>query len=627
MDIRKLFDPMFDRLADHIDQTRDDNDLRYEYWKVMSRSKWANKDFEKLVDGALDYLLLDSVNYRKGESIDKVMDDIVERWVLMDISDWAVSDPEIKRELPADILRKCQQTADDLSYIKRDIEDMYRREEDQTRGRDRDRERSRTLLDGGRGRESESRDLLGNRGRGRGRSTGSSGRGREEESRRPASGLSAVLDKKETGTDQRAEDRESLGRSRRGEVEPQREASVREEIDAPVRQTRLDGPDYTLARPFDEFWINDECWRPAHISGWTVQPDEGEFAAIETAFNPRKKMRFHVKNFKNVVREELKDMSKDMDYMRHELASRGRVRQTDKTDPRYTPVEKEGYVSPSSLPDEFVPIIQAARGQIDLLNTKILSISSIEEGEMLAQFELRKVGVNQAVFNFAVNTPMLVNRMENLEQLREVANSINLTDAATRMNKIINDVDPGVWEFVNRRMTKVVNAVVRNHYGMGVGIDDFAADYEKLITWMKQRDEMLARNFSLYTRFIPLAVCAEPDEEEYQQLLCALLGLSDEEYNQRRPDAICFVEYRTLILADFTLGDMGIVLTSKSQKLDSLEYPMLHTFLEKALLINEEGPDNATLYLLTRDRYRVEVIRSPLDKDQLLLRLMDSNGV
>ena len=218
MNIRDLFDPMFDAMADHIERTKNDNELRYDYWRIMSSSNWANRDYEKLVDGALGFLQLESNNYRQDERLERILPDIIERWVLMDMSDWAVENRDIANSLSSDVLRQCKRSQDELSAILRDIEDMNRRG---------DRERDRTDRNRVDNRDRQSRDRSSSRdsGRGvpsRGMASGSRLGGGGSASRRPTSGLSGALESNERSS--------RSSRSEREEPEPARQRPERSTV-------------------------------------------------------------------------------------------------------------------------------------------------------------------------------------------------------------------------------------------------------------------------------------------------------------------------------------------------------------------------------------------------------------
>lgn len=627
MNIRDLFDPMFDAMADHIERTKNDNELRYDYWRIMSSSNWANRDYEKLVDGALGFLQLESNNYRQDERLERILPDIIERWVLMDMSDWAVENRDIANSLSSDVLRQCKRSQDELSAILRDIEDMNRRG---------DRERDRTDRNRVDNRDRQSRDRSSSRdsGRGvpsRGMASGSRLGGGGSASRRPTSGLSGALESNERSS--------RSSRSEREEPEPARQRPERSTVTrsgaatsqsdsndrvrhVEVKRPALDGPDFTLARPFDEFYDGTDCWQAAHCSKFKLTPMIDQMMVYETAFNPRKKMRFYVRNQNNIVREELKDMSRETDYMRHELNAVGRSRITNPENPKYTPTENPGYVAPGSIPEESLMLQRAGLGKVALFSGTVICATSREEGEMVAQFEQMRSAGQTTVFTYCVTTPVVVNSMENMMLLRDVGESINLTDAVVRMKACVDKVDGGVWEYVNTRLTKMVNSVARNYYAIPAEIADFTKDYEKLINWIKSKDEMLARNFSLFTRYIPGVAVMELSEELRRGWLMGALDLTEEEFDARDPSVICFESFYSAIMVNFTLGDLGLALTEKSQKIDPLVNQALHSLLEKAVACNTMTSDNSTMYILTRDRMRIEVIPSVFDQGQFMLRVM-----
>lgn len=100
--------------------------------------------------------------------------------------------------------------------------------------------------------------------------------------------------------------------------------------------------------------------------------------------------------------------------------------------------------------------------------------------------------------------------------------------------------------------------------------------------------------------------------------------MTPEDYDKYRPVVMVFQSAYSVAAVNFTVTDMSVRLESKPQKLDSLEYPQLYALLESVLTsAAQAGLEGQVIYLLTRDRHRVEVIRAPNDSTQLILRLLD----
>lgn len=613
MNMNDYFNPVFEALATHLERTKDDNDSRYEYWRHLSSRDWANREFEDLVWGCLDFIAFEVANAKSRTNVENIAPEAVEQWVVLNLSAWILGSREMSSSLDRSTLNNVKAAAQELDNVFRDIEDMKRID---TRGGGRDRDRNdRSRDDRNRVDRSAPRGMV--------------GRGREE-TKRPASGMSAAIearnrnDREERPARTAREDRDT--RNREG-VDDQSDSSPRStggRLPAKSEKSTMEGIDFTLAKPYDSFIIQGEEWKPSHKCNWTLTPEHNHLVAFPTAFNPRKQMRFYVFDKNEVVREELKDMNRDMEYLRHELGRTGthRARKTDPAKPERAPLESPGYIAPGTIPDESILVQRAAQAGVQMFSKNTNIVSSREEGEMIAQFEQLRLAHQTTVFNFMVNTPIVVTTTVGLELLRDIGLSINLTDAAQKMKECIDMVDGGVWEYVNSRMTKLINGVTRNHYGLVADIDDFANDYEDLIKWMKAKNETVARSFSQYTSYIPAAAVLEFDDDSRKNWLMGALDLTEDEFIARDPAVLCFDTPYSVAMVNFTLGDLGLRPTKESQAIDPLNNEYFYTLLVKILDCNESAVLGGQSYILTRDRFRLEIIKSPSDKDVILMRLM-----
>ncbi len=624
IDRRDVEDAVFNVLSEHIQKTSRDNEFRDMYWNMMSERNWANKEFDRLVNEVTDFVYLIVDSYSANTRFDTVVTEAVEKWVMMDLADLVLNDRSIQLE------RRMERDLQDLAHERAGyIREMKRMADEERRGsRDtRDRRDSRDSRAPARGSAGGGGWGRGSRGddRDNTRTTGFASRGRRVEEPRES----------------RSEEREEpLVRGRTGRT-------VSDTVDEPVRESRparaeqtlkpsnIEGPDFTLARPYDQFWIAGECWRPAYqVEGdgtWSLVPSKGEaFALFGTAYDPRKKMRFLVLNPKeNTVREELKDMSRDSDYLRHELNSRQNQtrRHTSNDNPRLVQTEGQAFVAPSSLKEEALAILRASNGSCMPVGDSIIVTGSREDAETVAQFaHMRANGRNGvSVLSYNVTTPVMVTDNTNIERLYDVGGSINLTDASERMRACKDKVDPGAWEFVNERLSKLVTDVARNRFGIAVTLHNFADSYPALVEHLRKKDEAMTQKFALYTRFIPAKCCTMMSADDARTWLIDTLGISEADFDAQKPTVLCYENYATVGVVDFTLGDMGVLVTNKPQRLPGLDYPHLYNMLERLLEAAEtsSGGVSVTTYLLTRDRYRVEVLRNPLDETELFVRLMD----
>jgi hypothetical protein len=617
MDTASMFDPVFNMVSNFIDRRKEDNDLRYEYWQIMSKSRWANTEMNNLVNGVLDFFEVESSNYSRGTKVDEILPDLIDRWVLMDMSDWAMSTRDIANSLNDDIYRSCELATQDLKFIKRDIE-HFKGQEDRNRSRGRSSEPDRG---GGRVGRGEERQERGAPFRGQ-VPRGSSGMASNNEPKRALSGVGAVLGSKQRDHHE-VPSREQRPSSQLPNVERSPAVSTNARGWTVNReQSQIDGPDFTLAHPYDQFFNGADCWQPAHKSKWALSPTKRPFADYLTAFNPRKKMRFFVQDQNNNIREELRDMSADMDYMRHELGATTRNRISSQEDPKRISTETQGFIAPGSIPIESIQVIRAGGSSAKLYSEHVNCVSSRDEGEMVAMFEQMRLPVQSTVFNYCVTTPIVIHSPNLDIVLNNISEAANLTDAIARMNDAIDKIDPAVWDYLNDRMTKLVNDVARNVWALPIKIADFTKDYGKLIEWLKEKDRAIANDFSLYTRYIPKLATMRLSDQTRRDWLQGALAMSDEDFEAQDPGVVCFETFNTALVVNFTLGDIGLRLTDVSQKLDSLDYPMLYALINSAIVCIDSTLEESTFYILTSDRQRIEVIVAPANNKVFMLRLL-----
>lgn len=616
LDPRDYFDPMFQLLADIIFQTRDDNPVREEYWKMMSQREWKNREFENLVWGACDFLVVAMLRADRRTNEKEVAVDVAQEWIKYDLANLLAEDREWGSMVDDDMYHKAKQLNRDreslIRDIKRTLDEEERRNDRGGRGRDFDRsvreERSRDV---GR-RDSGPRPgerFANNRGNG----------GSATTQRR--SGLAAVAEtqasaqRREPAREEPREQPRARDEGRRYQDEPAPSQTRADRYNMP----KLDGPDFTLARPYDEFVQDGEIWVPAHLSGWTVTWDQVH--PFETAFNPEKQMRFHVKGTDGTVREEFLDMTREMDYLRHEVrVPKGGQPPRQRDISNYAGVD-EGNPPPAEMPTESARVVAASRLPIRQIYDAVSTTESIESAEIHAQFKGSLQGPGVYVHSYALVRPIPTN-LKRYPAIENLSSATNLTDLAERMQAAHEEADGAIWDFLDERFRSAVQKVARNVFGIKVTFDNFTGSYKQFINWLKEKKgEAFARDFSKRTAELVPVLTEHMDEETARFYLTDALDITDEEFNLNRPNILCFRDYYIVAVVPFTTYDLEVKLTEDSQTVNKERQPQLHSLLTR--LFNEKvlkdftGP---TVYLLTTDRIRVEVIRAPYDDDQFLIR-------
>lgn len=622
IDAREYYDAMFQLLGDYIHQSRDDNEVRFEYWKMMSNRDWKNKDFDELVWGACNLFAVAMMRADRRTSEKDVALDVAQEWVKYDLANLIVENREWGNMVDNDMYDKARQLNRERESLIRDVnrtlEEEDRRSSSRDRGRGNDRDYDRSTRD--------------DRSRNAGRSDGGQRPGERFANNRGGNGGSGTMRRSgiaavASAVDNRREEPKEREREQSREREPVRDHGRRyqqeEARPEPARSDRysmpkLDGPDFTLARPYDEYVEDGEIWRPAHLSGWTVSWDEKH--PFETAFNPEKQMRFHVKGTDGKVREEFLDMTREMDYLRHET----RV-QKQGQNPRQREVNDyagvgEGSAPPAEMPTESARVVAASRMPIRDVYDQVLTGDSMEAAEVFAQFKGSLLGTGINVHNYAVVRPIPTD-LKRYPAIEGLTSATNLTDLAERMQAAYEQADGAIWDFLDERFRFAVQKVARNVFGIKVTFDNFTGSYKGFIDYLKKKKgEAFARDFSKRTAELVPVLTEHMDEDSARMYLTGALDITDEEFNLNRPNILCFRDYYTVAAVPFTTHDLEVKLEADSQAVSKERQPALHGLLTR--LFNEKVKDftGPTVYLLTTDRVRVEVIRAPHDDDMFLIR-------
>lgn len=619
--VEKLYDPLFRELQAHISETRKDNEARHLYWEHLSSNNWGNEAMEILADDAFDFLRLELNSFDSRASTQDVIEAISKQWVEMDLADFVINDRELSSKIPSHLITAGKALARDFARAKNAIDDLRYEEEQADRGGRNSRD-SRDAPRGGRNARND-RDDGRTSTRERERDGGRTGRGRgdrEEREERGGStrgGMGSLAARRAREPEPEREEVEERGprvaRTSRGS----RTVEVR-----PSKPAKLDGPDFTLANPYDLFFEAGEEWRPAHKSGWSVSwSKDGQF---ETTYDIHKKIRFHVKGVDGVVREEFLDMQPEMSKLLTEVEGKQPRDLTREQRAKFRTAAGEGNLppAPATFGADNESVIRVAESKIEPMSDSIQTADSRDEAEMVIELHRLEAGVDAAMIDYVRLVPLATD-LRKFAALEELSDAINLTDAAEKLNAAYADSDPALWNFLNDRFTLAVNHATKHVYGLKLPIDDFAQDYTDLLGVIsKRRGEAFARDFSQATRHLVQAVTSRLAEAEVMKYMTQRSSLTEEEFNNKRPPVVVYEDHFSAVTVPFKSTELGIDLSSESQKVDSEEQPFLHRFLQKFIKQASDKSDFARCYVITADRIRMEVMVSGLDAQTYLVRQM-----
>lgn len=627
-DINQLFEPLANALANHIDETARDNAARTDYWRIMSVNNWMNTDFQSLCEDCFGFLVQELPQYGRNDSVEGILADISVRWVRMDLAAWVLSNREMSNALDNDLYAKAQQLAQDRQNVLAQNERLMGAQNQFNNG-GRNMGRNMGSYQGNNRMGSYSNNRMGGSGLGqnsrRMQSMNSGGLFTENgtQSQAPArrSGIGAVRD---------AQTQAAPAQPVREET-PQRQAQPAQATPAPraaapVRQEVPEGPDYTLSKPYNSFFLKGEEWRPAHLSNWrlTWSPNQ----PFPTLFNPLTHMRYFVMSADKTVREEFLPMNNDQAYLTHSLVSnvqRGQEVQR----PRYNSADAgDGHPAPVQPKVEEHPILKrTASAELNWANSKIITANSMEEAEVIVEIERLKGDQPNMVLSYARTVPLITD-LTKYASLAELRSANNLTHAAEILRDAVGHADVSLWNLLNDRFTKAVNHVVEHQFGNfgtnSLRITDFSNDYGSLIDWIRtKKGETLARSFSQVTRHLVEKVSSKLEEPNVRQYMVNTIDITEEEFNANRPPVAVFEDFFTVMAVPFTSLQMGLMISSQSQTIDIESTPSLYRVVEKLSLASNEKLNSATIYLITKDLVRIEVLKSGMDGNTYLLRKLD----
>lgn len=613
--VDKLYDPLFRELQAHISETRKDNEARHVYWEHLSSNNWGNEAMQVLADDAFDFLRLELNSFDSRASTQDVIEAISKQWVEMDLADFVINDRELSSKIPSHLITAGKALARDFARAKNAIDDLRYEEEQAERGRggrDRGGRGDRNDRDDGRTSTRERERDGGRTGRGRG--------GREEREERGGTtrgGMGSLAARRGREPEPERDEVEERGPRTARSVRGSRTVDVR-----PSKPAKLDGPDFTLANPYDQFFQAGEEWRPAHKSGWSVTwSADGQF---ETTYDIHKKIRFHVKGVDGVVREEFLDMQPEMSKLLTEVEGKQPRDLTREQRAKFRTAAGEGNLPPAAptYGADNESVIRVAEANIEPMSDVIETADSRDEAEMIIELHRIEAGVDAAMIDYVRLVPLATD-LRKFAALEELSDAINLTDAAEKLNAAYADSDPALWNFLNDRFTVAVNHATKHVYGLKVPIDDFAQDYTDLLGVIsKRRGEAFARDFSQKTRHLVQAVTSRLVEAEVMKYMVQRCSMTEEEFQNKRPPVVIYEDHFSAVTVPFKSTELGIDLSAESQKVDAQEQPFLHRFVQKFLKQANDKSDFARCYVITADRIRMEVMVSGLDDKTYLVRQM-----
>lgn len=600
---QQLYDMLFRALQSVIDQERNRNEARFAYWEVMSNRNWTSPEFSRLVDQMEIYFAMFSPDFPRNTPIEDVVWELAQEWVRLDLGDYVITDRTLSERVDDNAYREAQDSAGRKAEMLRQMERFVNSQRQSGGGyRDSYRDQGAQRNQGWRQPVQQSSGVTG--------------------------GLAGVVRAAAGSAQPVPQERRSTAASR---LQPTASTGVvatassveRQPLAQPVAAAPrevLDGPDHTKPRPYDEFVIKGETWRPAHLSGWTLSPDICPFA---TAYDINEKVRFHVKDKDGKVREEFINMSTEIDYLRHELMGTTSRQAKKRTAPLYTRSGVVPHEASNKKEEKPMSIYADLKLNVDDVPTAAVAVSNLEEAEVIAAGERLKTGSKIGVSHVIVQTPFMVDE-QTIEVMEDLVNSLNLTDAVRQMVEGEPEMDPSLFNYINGFLAHRVTHVLRNQYGVAGSLSDFCEDYPQALDYLRtNKGEAWARAFSQNTRYLVREGFSYVDQTDTaaKAYLSGILDITEEQVEQTLK-AVVMQTFYTVASVDFRLSDFRLMLDETAQIIHCDTHPELYALIKKLFDCNTKAIDIGRVYIRTKEGLRIEVLINASEDDCYMARMM-----
>lgn len=615
---RRLVDYVFKGAAELIERQARQNDLRLLYAEMMAANRWVNRDMDGLVNAIVGALPV--LEERLARANDRLQD-----WI-----DNAIS-MMIDGHFAGVVLKsKAADKLDDRTY-----EEMKRE--------------ANAFIDicndrsGGRG----GRDMgVGGGGYNRGTSDiGAIGNNFGHQRNGRSGGGDVGLDDGWTAIARAAQGEQHQ------EVEPRREEPARRSDPLPtaaplayrepeVPETAIEGPDYTKADPWKEFWREGEHWQVAHHSKWKLtEAFEGKIRKgielVPRYYDINTHLKYYVMNQSGEVREELIEVTDDNKYQSHQLRStqdsefRAPVRSAAMSlNPRNNRAPGEEPVA-DILDDEPVPdlvqILSTVNEEQMVSDTApALITDSMPAAVFSSRAKMVKEGAPTRVELSVMRTPVLIKDIGQVELINRIFESPSLASAALALNEFKSQFEPNLWNVLNRRITEKLQHATRYAFQYD-GLTDavnFADHFDKVIQHVARvRGQEWAAAYAMRAKYVLATACGHLSQED---LADGLSGLDT-------PDgihAVVFADYQVIVSLDYTLDQIGLGKALSQQEMGmavtSTDHPKLHAALLRVYKKLDEfySAVQVRVVLSTSDNRLVEIVPYSAKTSSFVLALL-----
>lgn len=612
---RRLVDYVFKGSAEIIERLARQNDLRLKYAELMAANRWVNRDMDGLVNaivGALPALeeRLARPNDRLQDWIDNAISMMIDGHFAGIVLKSSAADrlddqtfQEMKREANA-FIDICNARAGGGGFG----------------GRGEDRGYNRATSDIG---------AIGSN-FGHQRNSGGGGGGLDD-------GWTAIARASQGDQVQQVETRREEP-ARREDPLPTSSPLTYREPEPPT--TVIEGPDYTKADPWKEFWREGEHWQVSHHSKWKLtEAFEGKIRKgielVPRYYDINTHLKYYVMNQSGEVREELIEVTDDNKYQAHQLRStqendfKAPVRSAGVSlNPRANRQPGEEQVS-DILDDEPVPdlvqILASVNEEQMISDTAPAMITdSMAAAVFSSRAKMVKEGTTNRVELSVMRTPVLIKGLDQVELINRVFEAPTLSAAQVAMNELKGQFEPNLWNILNRRITQKLQHATRYAFQYD-GLTDavnFADHFDKVIKHIGNiRGQEFAAAYAARAKYVLATACGHLNQED---LADGLSGLDSPE----GINAVVFADYQVIVSLDYTLDQIGLGNALASQEMGfavtSTDHPKLHGSLLRVYKKLDEfySAVQVRVVLSTSDNRLVEIVPYSAKTSSFVLALL-----
>lgn len=379
---------------------------------------------------------------------------------------------------------------------------------------------------------------------------------------------------------------------------PLSEAPIYREPTPPVAST-VEGPDYTKADPWADFWREGEHWQAAHRSKWrlTEKLDDTIRRGIELVpkvYNINTHLKYYVMNERGEVREELIEVSDDNRYLSHQLRSsddsefRPAVRSAGLSlNPRNNqkPVQDvtgdDMFDADAAAPDLVDILGQIKDDEILPETDNVLIVDSLPAAVFSNRAKAIKLGLRVRAELSVRRTPVLVTSPDQAQLVDQINDAPTMTAAAEKMNELKHQFEPNLWHTLNDRISEEFRHATKyvfQYTGLTNAIK-FAEHYPLAINHISaKRGAEFATNFASRIRYVLDRACGHLTDAD---IASGVSGLAEMDGIH----AVVFADYQVVISLEYTLDQLGLgralLDNAAGMAVTSTDHPKLHAAVSR----------------------------------------------